>query len=152
MKRRNRFRSHRAESPDDSNPMVDVVFLLLVFFLFSFQVKMIEVHQQVRSAAKAEAAAGEKESEQKLLTLIASPQGVLAGIQLDEQIIEHLEQLGEELGEYPADLENAPRLLISPQAGLHYRHVIQAADVARSLQWPIELVEVKPGSDSGGEE
>ncbi len=51
MSRRRRSRQSEAEMAID--PMVDVVFLLLIFFLFSFQVRMIESLYDVQVASLA---------------------------------------------------------------------------------------------------
>ena len=94
MKRRTRRNGDEQEM--QMEPMVDVVFLLLVFFLFTFQVRLMEQLYLVEVPGTAKAA--ELPTEEPLrVGLQATPTGGLAAIVMETEQYRSVEQFQEAL-------------------------------------------------------
>ena len=132
-------------------PMVDVVFQLLVFFIFAFQVRVMEQHYWVRLAAAEKSAKAAPEKPLKV-ELQARPDGQLAELVLAGQRLDTLSQLESALRQRPRPGKSAEStVFVKPVALLKYKHVVEAAMVIRHAGWGVSLLgaDGRPGSTSG---
>ncbi len=141
IRRKNRSPGDVPDLPMD--PMVDVVFQLLVFFLFSFQVRMLETVLATEIAVpRPPAVAPQDPDEKKPLQLAfqANADGSLAGLTLDQQPLASLESLPAALGRRETDRPPEKRQVeLRPADGLRYDVVVQAARVVAENRWHPQL-------------
>ena len=114
-------------------PLIDIVFLLLIFFVMTFQIAPPEGEFSVKMT---QTAPGFAERGFKIpaipVRLTAGPDGELAGIRLGDRPLASLDELHElvmqivssELG--PGSLAEAAEVELDVDQALHYRHVIGA--------------------------
>lgn len=118
------------------DPMVDVVFQLLVFFLFSFHLRQMEIllqAQVVRQGAAAKAALP------VAVHLEADARGQLQTLRLEQRVVS-LAELPRELAELrrqrqPADCQ----AVLWPEDGLHYEHVVAVSQAIVEAGWDIRF-------------
>ena len=129
MKRRTRRNGDEQEM--QMEPMVDVVFLLLVFFLFTFQVRLMEQLYLVEVPGTAKAA--ELPTEEPLrVGLQATPTGGLAAIVMETEQYRSVEQFQEALEAQAARQGiDATKVSLKPASRLKYRHVVEVAMAVR---------------------
>jgi len=106
-------------------PMIDVVFLLLTFFVLTFKIIIPEGDFNVRMSPAEQGRFVEIDADSVLVRLLADADGQLAAIQLDHQDIESFEHLRQQVS---ALLMAKPDLEVAlfPDEQLHYGYFIQA--------------------------
>ena len=123
-----------AVSRQQMTAMIDIVFLLLVFFVMTFQVVVPEGDFRV----KTETAAGKPSPmnvdhpppEALRVELSANDDGDLAAIRLGTRKMSTLDELHRRVASLIADGQ-AIRVTLSCDRGLHYRHTIDAMTALR---------------------
>ncbi|MDR3183134.1 MAG: biopolymer transporter ExbD [Planctomycetaceae bacterium] len=123
MKRRKIF----LEKPRlNMTPMIDVVFLLLTFFVMTFKIITPEGDFNVNMTAQGQAAQhAEVPKDPVRIVLTANQDGTLAGIRLNDGNVADMNELRNRikaLVQVKADLE----VELVPDETLHYAHVIEA--------------------------
>ena len=124
--------------------MVDIVFQLLVFFLFTFQVRLFETILPAEIALpRPKPAARPLEKDEKrplLLRLEADGAGQLATATLDGQPLPNLAALPERLRGLEADRPMEKRQVeLHPADGVHYNVVVEAAGLVARSRWTLQL-------------
>ena len=111
--------------------MIDVVFLLLIFFVMTFQIVPQEGDFWIDSAPPAATAAPPAESLPLRVHLSAGADGALAGVSFNGQALASLDQLQQELIalKEAGVLENS-RMSLECDATLKYEHVIDTLDAS----------------------
>jgi len=108
-------------------PMVDVVFQLLIFFLFSFHVRLLETLYPVE-VISARPETRTLDQNPPVVVLEAGPDGDLSAIRLDAAPLDSLADLENALRKWPAGQEHADRrVFLRPATALKYEHVVAAA-------------------------
>ncbi len=112
-------------------PMIDVVFQLLIFFMFTFKIATQEGDFNVKMPIAGGAAMNADVLPPFKVRLVAAADGKLAGIQLDGQPLENFNALHERIisrigVDAPASLKESAEVELDCDYGLHYRHVIDA--------------------------
>jgi biopolymer transport protein ExbD len=131
-----RHRSHDETKVEiQMTPMIDVVFQLLVFFLFTFRIRPVEGEIAVTMPPAEAGAAREAQEvlppERLLIRLRAGADGRLADILLEEKAV------GTDLGAlhrlltamFPAEAREKAELEIDADGHLRYGYVVQVATV-----------------------
>ncbi len=128
MKRR--LRSQDRPDAMTLEPLVDVVFQLLVFFLFTFQVRLIErLYWAELPAVAPEARSVEANIQVRLL---ASDSGQLAALTVDGVRLETIEQFETLLRQRLVEPKSSvPRVLLRPQGQLRFAYVMRATLAAQ---------------------
>jgi biopolymer transport protein ExbD len=143
MRRSRRFSSGAVLSMDS---MVDIVFQLLIFFLFTFQIRLFEtvVPMKMTSASpETETAAPAASAEPSILELEGDRQGSLTAIRLNGDPLSSLKELPARLA---APGRGGPRsVTLRPHPRLHFDHVIQAAMIVQDAGWTPQLMRRIPG-------
>jgi biopolymer transport protein ExbD len=107
-------------------PMIDVVFLLLTFFVMTFKIITPEGDFNVNMTSQGQAAqVAEVPKEPVRIHLKAGQEGTLAAIQLNNDNVGSMDELQKRikaLVQVKADLE----VELAPDENLHYEHVIAA--------------------------
>ncbi|MCL2004569.1 MAG: biopolymer transporter ExbD [Planctomycetaceae bacterium] len=106
-------------------PMIDVVFLLLTFFVLTFRIIVPEGDFNVQMSPIGQAQPADVDAEAAQIRLIAQEDGSLAAIQLNGNPVEHFGQLRQRVS---AIILANPDLEVElfPDEYLHYEYVIQA--------------------------
>ncbi len=112
-------------------PMIDVVFQLLIFFMFTFKIATQEGDFNVKMPVAGGAAMNTDVLPPFKVRLVAAADGKLAGIQLDAQPVDNFKTLHEQIiarigTDAPASLKESAEVELECDYGLHYRHVIDA--------------------------
>jgi biopolymer transport protein ExbD len=112
-------------------PMIDVVFQLLIFFIFSFKIVTQEGDFNVKMPIAGGAAMNTDVLPPFKIRLIAGENGALGGIQLDGQPVESFRTLHEEIidrigVDAAASLKESAEVELDCDYDLDYRHVIEA--------------------------
>lgn len=127
----------------EMTPMIDVVFQLLVFFLFTFKIAPVEgeigVNMPPVDAGSAQATE-EVTLDRTLIRLIAGPGGALAEVRFGENelgsgevALRALAKLLRETYAGPADIVDDVEIDIDADRTLAYRWVIRAANAVMSV-------------------
>ena len=106
-------------------PMIDMVFLLLIFFVLTFRFIIPEGDFNIQMSPMGEAQHDEVDTDSVLVRLIADDDGQLAAIQLNDEDIEHFEHLRQQvsaMGRAKPDLE----VELFPDEHLRYEYGIRA--------------------------
>ena len=106
-------------------PMIDLVFLLLTFFVLTFRIVITEGDFNVQMSAMGQAQFVEMDTDSVQIRLVADENGLLSAIQLNGNNIENfalLRKLVSEIALTKPDME----VVLSPDEHLHYEYVIQA--------------------------
>ena len=106
-------------------PMIDVVFLLLTFFVMTFKIIVPEGDFNVQMSAMGQAQSFEIDTDSVQVRLVAQENGLLSAIQLNGNNVENfdlLRRLVSEIVLTKPDLE----VVICPDEHLHYEYVIKA--------------------------
>jgi biopolymer transport protein ExbD len=109
----------------DMVPMIDVVFLLLVFFVLTFKIIVPEGDFNVQMSAMGQGQPGEIDTDSVQIRLIAREDGSLSAIQMNGQNIEDfnlLRRMVSETALMNPDLE----VVLCPDDHLHYEYIIKA--------------------------
>ena len=126
-----KFRQTRGRSSKkhelQMTPMIDIVFLLLVFFILTFRIVMVEGDFDLRMAAAPTTGPPNAMLTSPLrLTLRADDAGHLTSIHLNQRSFENLQALGDFLiASYAAD--SASQGL--PEQGLQEDHIRESAEI-----------------------
>jgi biopolymer transport protein ExbD len=141
IRRRKRPHSEVPELPMDS--MVDIVFQLLIFFLFTFQVRMLETVLATEIAVPRPPSAQPVEKDDRpplQLVLQARPDGAIESLTLDGEPVASLEALATALARREADRPAEKRqVALRPAEGVRYDGVVQAARVVAEARWRPQL-------------
>lgn len=149
-----RIRKSKGGMPDkiemQMTPMIDVVFQLLIFFIFSFKIVTQEGDFNVKMPIAGGAAMNADVLPPFKVRLVAAADGKLSGIQLDGQPIDGFNALHEQIiarigVDAPASLKESAEVELDCDYGLHYRHVIDAITACSGYVAPdgsiIKLIE-----------
>jgi len=141
IRRRKRLDGEVPDLPMD--PMVDVVFQLLVFFLFSFQVRMLETVLATEIAVPRPPSVQPVEKDDKpplRLALEAGPDGVLTALSVDGEPVASLADLPAVLARREADRPAEKRQVeLRPADEVRYDGVVQAARAVADARWRPQL-------------
>lgn len=112
-------------------PMIDVVFQLLIFFMFTFKIASQEGDFNVKMPVAGGAAMNTDVLPPFKVRLVAGADGKLAGIQMDGNPIDSFPALHEaiidRIGVDATDaIKESAEVELDCDYGLHYRHVIDA--------------------------
>lgn len=135
-----RLRSDPSSGEMPLEPLVDVVFQLLVFFLFTFQIRLMERLYWVETpAATANAAPNQQPTIH--VRLHARKTGQLATIGVEQEQLQTIDRLETVLQHRVAvSRGGSPRVLLRPDAGIEYHSVVQAALAARRAGCDLSLM------------
>ncbi len=114
-------------------PLVDVVFLLLVFFIFSYQVRVLEQYYWVKVPPSAAGTA--RETRLATVRLEATAAGDLAAITADGRRWATLDEFASEIPSRLPPPNAAPTILVEPAGALHYEHVVDVSMAIRQNGW-----------------
>lgn len=129
-------------------PMVDVVFQLLVFFIFAYQIRIMEQFYWVRVPESSPAARSD-DAPPLRVRLEAGTDGALAGIVVDDRLWSTWAEFEAALADRPAAGGEARSALLQSAAGLKYRHVVRAALALQQRGWTVSLLEAVSSGTSG---
>ena len=112
-------------------PMIDVVFLLLTFFVLTFKIIVPEGDFNVQMTPAEQGRAVEIDADSVTVSLLADEVGSLAAIRLNDEDIDNFEHLRQRLS---ALILANPELEIAlfPDEHLRYNYIIQAITSANS--------------------
>ena len=107
-------------------PMIDVVFLLLAFFVLTFKIIIPEGDFNIRMSPMGQAQPVEEPDVDSVrVRLVADADGLLASIQMDDEDVEDFDRLRQRVSALcltKPDLE----VVLCPDEHLHYEYFIQA--------------------------
>jgi len=105
-------------------PMIDMVFLLLTFFVLTFKIIAPEGDFNIGMIPQGDAVTVETNTDSVLVRLIARPDGRLESIQLNDENVDigTLRRRVEIICQKNPDVE----VVLFPDEHLHYEYVIQA--------------------------
>ena len=111
-------------------PMIDMVFLLLIFFVLTFRFIIPEGDFNIQMSPMGEAQHDEVDTDSVLVRLIADDDGQLVAIQLNDTLLndegiehfEHLRQQVSAMGRAKPDLE----VELFPDEHLRYEYAVRA--------------------------
>ena len=118
---------HPLEKPKiDMTPMIDVVFLLLTFFVLTFKVIVPEGDFNIRMSPMGQAQPVEElDIDSVRVRLTADANGLLSSIQLNDEAIENFDLLRQRVS--ALSLTNPElEVVLCPDEHLHYEYFIQA--------------------------
>jgi len=113
-------------APVSMTPMIDIVFLLLVFFVMTFQIVVPEGDFSIEMSQPA--SSGPPPIALPLdVYLAASEDGSLAELRLGDRKLRSMEDLAAQVRQL-AELQQpaSPEVHIHSQSGLHYKHLMDA--------------------------
>ena len=122
--------SEKVEIP--MTPMIDVVFQLLIFFLFSFKIVTQEGDFNIRMPVAGPAASTTLDTQLPIkVRLVADAEGNLASIQMDDRPIPNFNVLHEQImgrvgGDSGPDAADSIEAELNCDYNLKYRYVIAA--------------------------
>ena len=106
-------------------PMIDVVFLLLAFFVLTFKIIVPEGDFNIQMSAMGQAQSVEINADSLLVRLYAHDDGLLSGIQLNDKKIENFDSLRQSV--LAIALTNPDvEVVLHPDEHLHYEYVVKA--------------------------
>jgi len=106
-------------------PMIDVVFLLLIFFVLTFKIVVPEGDFNVKMSPQGQKQFVETTLDPVQIRLIADAEGVISAIQLNGENMDNFDLLRQRVSAIVStnpDLE----IVLFPDEHLHYEYVIQA--------------------------
>jgi biopolymer transport protein ExbD len=106
-------------------PMIDVVFLLLTFFVMTFKIIIPEGDFNVQMSPEGEQQAADVPEEPLQVRLLADSEGVLSVIQLNEEDIDNFDVLRQRVSVVSLTKPNL-EVVIFPDEHLRYEYVIKA--------------------------
>jgi biopolymer transport protein ExbD len=106
-------------------PMIDVVFLLLTFFVMTFKIIIPEGDFNVHMAPQGEQQAAEVPDEPLQVRLLADAEGLLSAIQLNEEAVENYDVLRQRVSAVSATNPDV-EVVIFPDEHLRYEYLIRA--------------------------
>ncbi|MDR0328301.1 MAG: biopolymer transporter ExbD, partial [Planctomycetaceae bacterium] len=109
----------------DMNPMIDVVFLLLAFFVLTFKIIVPEGDFNIQMSAAGQVLGVEIETDSVQIRLRADENGLLSGIQLNGDPIENYELLRQRVSAISQSKPDLEAVLYCDEH-LHYEYVIKA--------------------------
>ena len=131
-----KLRASSTSMPDkveqQMTPMIDVVFQLITFFLFSFTIGTIEGSFNVKMPLGASQGAAEMPTETIAVRLTAGADGKLAGIQMGDRVLKSFDALHNEIMALvgtdtgPASAAQNTEVELDCDYNLDYRYVISA--------------------------
>lgn len=132
LRQRRRDRSEFALLID---PMVDVVFLMLVFFIFSFEMKLHEFHFGVGLAPKPDKSAALASPNDKWTAYVGTDSATgAAEVRFAGEICRSTRELRYLVASLPAaDVE------IRADAAIAYENVVHAASLFHEADWNVRL-------------
>ena len=140
MVRKSRLKN---ESEMPMAPMVDVVFLLLVFFIFTYQVRVLERYYWVGIPPSRRGAV--TEGKPVMVRLEATAGGELAAIVSDSQRWSTLDEFVWEMQRRFQAPGSARPILVEPAGILKYEHVVAVSMIIRQNGWQLSLLAHEPG-------
>ncbi len=136
------------------DPMVDVVFLLLVFFIFTFNLKILETRVAVPLARPGAAATADGAPPR--LTVYAGPDGGAKGYAVDGVPAATLAAATALLGPAPALPDDAladegatgPGVALLTDRGLRYDAAVETLAAVRALGWAVRVSTLDPAASA----
>jgi biopolymer transport protein ExbD len=120
------------------DPMVDVVFQLLVFFLFSFHFRQMEILLRTQVARQG-AAAVQNVQMPVSIQLETDAGGQLRGLRLQDRVVS-LANLPRELAHLRQQRQPEDcKVVLWPADGLHYEHVVAVSQAIVETGWDIRF-------------
>jgi biopolymer transport protein ExbD len=121
------FRKRRLleKPPINMTPMIDVVFLLLTFFVMTFKIIVPEGDFNVQMSPMGQAQPSETNPDSVQIRLLAHADGSLSAILLNDENIEHFDLLRQRVSAISLTKPNLEVVLFSDEH-LHYEHGINA--------------------------
>jgi biopolymer transport protein ExbD len=123
-------------------PMIDVVFLLLTFFVLTFRIIVPEGDFNVEMSPMGHDQPVEVEPDSVQIRLIAHADGSLSAIQFNDEDIEHfalLRQRVAAIGKKNADLE----VVLFPDEHLRFEHTVEAITAVSGIYDNIKFARQK---------
>jgi len=106
-------------------PMIDVVFLLLTFFVLTFRIIVPEGDFNIQMSSMGQAQPDVTDADSVLVRLYANEDGLLSEIQLNDTKIEDFNVLRQSV--LAIALRNPTvEVVLHPDEHLHYEHLLQA--------------------------
>ncbi len=137
---------HSSSGPDkveqQMTPMIDVVFQLITFFLFSFTIGAIEGNFNVKMPLGASAGIAETPTETIAVRLTAATDGKLAGIQIGQRRLKSFSDLHNEIMALvgtdtgPGSAADSMEVELDCDYNLDYRYVIDAITAISGYRTP----------------
>lgn len=121
----NRKRPSLERPKINMTPMIDVVFLLLTFFVMTFKIIIPEGDFHIEMAPQGEAQPAIADPDSVQVRLFAHEDGSLAAIQLDGEPIEHFALLRQRVSGL-CEKNTGLTVVLFPDEHLTYLHVIEA--------------------------
>lgn len=141
LRRKKKIQGDVPDLPMDS--MVDIVFQLLIFFLFTFQVRMLETVLATEIAVPRPPSVQPLEKDDKgplKLRLEAQADGTLKSATLEKEALGTLDALANALKQHEVDRPAEKRKVeLRPDESVRYDVVVQAARVVSSAGWHPQL-------------
>jgi len=106
-------------------PMIDVVFLLLTFFVMTFKIIIPEGDFNVQMSAQGQAPIVENNTDSVQVRLIANEEGLLSAIQLDGKDIGNFDLLRQRVSAISVTNPDLEAVLF-PDEHLRYEYVVRA--------------------------
>ena len=123
-------------------PMIDVVFLLLIFFVLTFRITMPEGDFSVRMSPQGQVHAAAIDTDSVQVRLLADAGGVLSAIQLNGEGIENFALLRQHVAAISASKPDLG-IKLFPDEHLRYDYVIQAMTAMHGISNRIEFIRQK---------
>jgi len=105
-------------------PMIDVVFLLLIFFVLTFKFIMAEGDFNVRMSPMGQAQAAPLDTDSVQIRLTANDNGSLSAIQLNGEIMENFDMLRQRVSAISLTMPDL-EVELFPDEHLRYEYVIR---------------------------
>lgn len=138
-----RFRIGSSKSRDDGiqmSSMIDIVFLLLVFFVMTFKIVAMEGEFQMKSPVQRGATGPVEEAPPIWIRLASHEDGRLASVRVNNVQVASLEGLQNELIRITGELRDSGggtdelQAVLDCDYGLDYDYVVQAIDAIRGYK------------------
>ncbi|MFD2255370.1 ExbD/TolR family protein [Luteolibacter algae] len=134
-----KFSSRQPESANmQLAPMIDIVFLLLIFFIVTWQFTRSETELSVSVPTAQEGAEPERQRGEIVINVLADSTVRIEGTTVD------LEQLHEKLASIAAQFENQP-VRIRGDGGVAYQRIVEVIDTCQKAGiWNISFATQRP--------
>ncbi len=117
-----------SETKLQMSAMIDIVFLLLIFFIMTFRIVAQEGDFEMK-ATESRGVGGSVFSDPIRVRLRADAQGNLVEIRIGDYIVDNFNDLSERYAQLPRDGDQA--VILDCDFGLQYEHAVRAIDAIK---------------------
>ena len=116
----------------DMTPMIDVVFLLLIFFVLTFKIVAPEGDFNVQMAPEGQALPIEISTDSVQIRLLADAEGLLSAIQLNSENVDNFDMLRQQISAICLTMPDL-EVVLCPDEYLQYDYTMKAITAINTI-------------------